>query len=491
MAFDITNIKIIKDSLGVTIVKAVRKGLFDKRWCEDGAIFYEKPKTAGAMRVVKLPSELYDKFKLRYSNDITLKHIENKLNHHITFEIPDSPKFRVEATGKSSGGGGSKVTTDMQERASMWIIRRALARSEVFDTWDDVGKDEEYPKLLKLFPTIENEVKWKKSFMAQNARMFPILKDYSEFKEYSRPKKGLDNFPAFLTRQMKRFPKYNLGTWNPADIWLVKNKKDVKDAITDALAKMNPKHPDVLLLNKVMRQLWKDGDLIGISLKKVTGSSAHWITQNIEKVSMSKRKEYDLVLDSARCHCNLKGTKGNRKLETKEARIFQYEGTTKMYEWQITSNSGSSNYSNLKYEASGATSKAARAGKAPVDRVQETLKFYNKKAGNEHEDYPKNAEQFRANYKLWRSRFLVLKKAKVITRCSTGKEFCNNIIESFESQKTGKEQTGVTTTKLMEVAFLCAVYSIKKKKDRNSFMSEILLHAMKKGFHYGPFGKLY
>jgi hypothetical protein len=257
--------------------------------------------------------------------------------------------------------------------------------------------------------------------------------------------------------------------------------------------------PNVLMLNKVMKKLFKNERLIPISLKKVTGEKAHWATHNLVEMSIDKRKEYDMVLHSARCMCDIKGTKGKERLATKEGRMYQYEGTNEMYQWQITSNGGSSNYSNLKYEASGSSSKAARAGKAVVDRVQETLTNYKKGgyAPNDHSKYPKSADEFgrgpkQGQYDIWHKRFKVIEKAGVKTGVKNADEFCSNIIKSFDSQgKSGGEQKGVTTTKLMVIAFMCAVYGIKKKKDRSVFMVELLLHAMKKGFHYGPFGKLY
>ena len=58
--------------------------------------------------------------------------------------------------------------------------------------------------------------------------------------------------------------------------------------------------------------------------------------------------------------------------------------------------------------------------------------------------------------------------------------------------KDNDDYEGISVTEDYTVAERELIREFNEKaKDRNSFMTELLLHAMKKGFHYGPFGKLY
>ena len=85
--------------------------------------------------------------------------------------------------------------------------------------------------------------------------------------------------------------------WNPADIWMVKDESKVKKHLD--------KEVTIDCLNNALQQLRADGQLVGISLKKIEGSPKMTLKnaddaktrRNNEKAKFAK---YDLTFDNGR-----------------------------------------------------------------------------------------------------------------------------------------------------------------------------------------------
>ena len=87
--------------------------------------------------------------------------------------------------------------------------------------------------------------------------------------------------------------------WNPADIWMV--KKTSKGAVKAHL----DKEKTIDCLNNALLQMRQDGDLVGISLKKIEGSAKMTIKNDIPAAERKANEKahyvkYDLTFDNGR-----------------------------------------------------------------------------------------------------------------------------------------------------------------------------------------------
>ena len=74
---------------------------------------------------------------------------------------------------------------------------------------------------------------------------------------------------------------------------------------------------------------------------------------------------------------------------------------------------------------------------------------------------------------------------KADTDINTSDEFVANIENKFLTEPY------VANSKLMQLAFLNALYKISPKKDQLEVWTDMVFLAIKKGNKFGPFGKLY
>ena len=85
--------------------------------------------------------------------------------------------------------------------------------------------------------------------------------------------------------------------WNPADIWMVKDVKKVAQKLS--------KENTIDCLNNYLQQARADGDLIGISLKKIEGMATMKLLnadtpQERKKNEQARYAKYDLTFDNKR-----------------------------------------------------------------------------------------------------------------------------------------------------------------------------------------------
>ena len=98
--------------------------------------------------------------------------------------------------------------------------------------------------------------------------------------------------------------------------------------------------------------------------------------------------------------------------------------------------------------------------------------------------YPKSREEFKPRQKEFTDMYnRVSRYADTQTR--TEEEFVANIEGLF------LDKPYVANAKLIQLAFLDAVYGISDRKKREEVWTDIVFLAIKKGNKFGPFGKLY
>lgn len=375
--------------------------------------------------------------------------------------------------------GADAKSTAVQERGSAYILQRVLKTNKRYRSADDIRKDTQAYKALKNIWKKENvdwEDSWIDDYYKQQARM---LIEYSNprFTEFVRD----GGFMKYITDLVRT--KYQISqkdNWNPADIWLIKDQRNTIKMIEDLVDGGTTQ--TIQELNAILRTLFKDEIVVGVSLKKVSGKEAYFERVNLSEKDFESYKQMYFTISSAKCDLSLgKDKKGRTSFSTQDARVF-VDGPKTTYNFQIKAND-SSKISNLKWEPTASGQAAARLGKAPVDMVKKLMIDYGIRFDNKNGQYPKSLSEFMDDQEDY---------AKMIERLSRKgvdfvdeKKAINNIAIVF-----GTENAYVANSKLMQIKFLDVLYSLDEK-ERNQFMTDMTFLAQKKGERFGPFGKLY
>jgi hypothetical protein len=363
--------------------------------------------------------------------------------------------------------------TKMQEMGSAWIFRRVLNDNQRYSSPEDIVKDEKYGDLLKIYPAINNE--WLKTFYAQQKTMFREFSP-SKFTEFTRDG-GFMDFITDLVRTKFKISKKD--SWNPADIWCVQNEQKVISDIKKIIE--NGKASSLLELNALMRTLYKERRLVGISLKLISGKEAKYEEVNINEEDFPDKKNYNFNILSMKCPLNLKN---GTQFATQDTRIIVDGGGVK-YDFQIKANS-TSGYNNLKFEPTSSAGTKARLGKTPLDLLAKLLTSYGLPFKNSHREYPMTGAEFadKTSLQYAKKMYDTISKANVDTGVKNAAEFILNM------QKVFTVEPHTANSKLMQLNFLYNI-SAMKKEERDNLLTDMCFLAQKKGSQFGPFGKLY
>jgi len=415
------------------------------------------------------------------SSQSNIEHISNILGvspnsrGNLTVDIAGYKIKFVKSAKKSAGGvsgAADAKTTRMQELGSAWIIRRAIKDNINYKDWKSIRKDPKYNELVKIYPAVDEDAEWLQGYFAQQAKMLEEFSGVS-FDEFNREGGFMDYISKLVSSKYGITQK---DTWNPADIWLVKNEtqviKDIETATSGTSATQS-----ILELNAILRKMFQSRRLVGISLKKISGKVAKYEEFNVDKATLPEDLTFDIT--SMKVDLSFNGD----QFGTQDARVVVV-GYGVEYNFQIKGND-SSKISNLKFEPTQKGASAARVGKAPVDMVGKLMSENRMSFVNNHNNYPKNAKQFQAQKNNYKKIFAKLRSSGVDTGITAESIFIKNITAGLNSKKPH-----VATAKLMEMDFLYSLVSLPKKK-RDAFMTDMVFIAAKKGQRFGPFGKLY
>jgi len=386
----------------------------------------------------------------------------------LDYIFKDKLKFRFIASHKKSAKAADAKTTAMQERASAWIMKRALKDSYGYDKWTDIKKDPKYKELEKIYPNVEEE--WLKVFFAQQKTMLEEFKSVN-FNIFNRD----EGFMAYITNIVKgKFGVSKKDTWNPADIWCIQKQSEVEKIIDETVDGNGSQ--TILELNAVLRKLFKERKVVGISLKKVSGGVAKYEEYNIREDALTDDYNWDIL--SKKLDLSVKGSLFN----TQDCRVV-VGGNGAEYDFQIKANDSKST-SNLKWEPTQAGAKSARVGKAPVDMVTKLIKDNKKEFVNKHQEYPATRTKFLEEVDDYKAIFTKLKTKKVVMDVANEATFEANMLKVYETEPH------VAHSKCMQMKFMEVLVTMTPKKQRE-FMTDMVFLAAKKGKRFGPFGKLY
>ena len=374
-------------------------------------------------------------------------------------------------------------TTQMQELASTWIIKRGIGPSPVkkYQTVEELKKDKAgYTQLLKIYPDVNK--KWLEGLVAQQKTVIRELLGGGHYTTFNRD----GGFMDFISKLVKnKFKIAKKDSWNPADIWVIRNETVVISQINQAVS---GSAATITELNEIMKKLWKQKALKGISLKAISGDVAKWETVNLND-ALFEESNKPPVFDLASIKCSLDMT--NNEFTSSDSIIIVKEGTTE-YHFQIRQNSRG--FNNLKFEPSKKGAGAARLGKVPLNLLKKMMKNdYKLTFNNNHNEYPKDEDGWTKNeYKKYRNIWKNLKTNPLVkTNITTEDKFKNSFSLAFKDETTEKEsQRPIATSKLMQLDFISQVLSLKKEQYNELFTNMVFL-AQKKGAGFGPFAKLY
>jgi hypothetical protein len=393
----------------------------------------------------------------------------------------------VDLIEEKRGSLNANPSADQQEKASVWIFNKVVRntdRSKVYTTVDGIKNDKDYGELKKIFGG-DIPYDWLQSYLKQQEKIFDVYAspEWNVF-EY----RGSGTFRNFIEDKVKSLGITKIADWSPVDIWLVKDKQKVENEINQHIGKNGTTSGQTIdQLNDMLREMFKEKRVVGISLKKVSGKKAVFEEVNVrignQKILKKAKKQYTTSKSNTKLKLDLSLKKGGQiALGIEDLSIVL--GTK--YRFQIKSNSGSSRFSNLKFEGS-IPGSSARGGKAQVDKVIDLLKSNGLDFDNKYQNYPKNLEEFKKSKDEYALMF-----EKIKTLCTTNIRTKDDFILTFESLfSSSKQNIHLANSKLMQLDFIYQVLTLKPNQKYEEFWTDMFWLSIRKGPNFGPHGKLY
>lgn len=387
-------------------------------------------------------------------------------------EIDKSP---FSGMGGKSGKPDGK-TTAMQERASLLAIQKGIENN-------GYSNKEKFLKLyradlLKEYPGMDEY--WENVFFEQQ-KLTQQKVGNTQYGHYSRD----GGFMDYITDTCKEL--YGItqkDTWNPADIWLV---ADLTKAKRDLDSKIRDNSTSLPEFNAILQDMFNSRQVVGISLKKMSGKTARWELVNFDGEDVFDGNEYRFKFQESKLNLSLSGTSF---VNTESS--FQIASSKVTINFQIRQNSRG--FNNLKIEGTDVSARAARLGKAPLDMVSAALKSYgirNHDRWRSWRKYPQNIDDFLNEQDIHVERFKSLKRTgRVEMNIKSEEDFINNMTTAFESAKNDNERA-VANSKLMQLDLLNEIFTIRDINKVSDLLSDISYLGQKKGALFGPFAKLY
>lgn len=393
--------------------------------------------------------------------------------------------FTIKVT--KSGVAGT-VPTDVQEEGSAYVMTRVLKNNKKFSSAADILSDVETKRGLdKIFGSTYKEKisEWTHSYFEHQRAFFAKFQP----PQWDVFEHGGEDLMSFIKRMCdvvetdtgKPVGRYE--TWNPADIWVVKNKSKVVKEIDAAIQKDGT--AKLVELNNVLLKMMKDNRLIGLSLKKVKDEqSAQFKYVNMD----SKRVEFASIEEVKFSDIKFQ-IDVTRNIDGMQQGSYVLFGNYTVNVLRTPTSNDS--FSNLKFE-SVIKNSGGRGGAAPVDLVSKMLKSNNINFNNRHQDYPRNASEFNNDTRNYERMYNFL-KSKVDIKGDSGYEtFKDTILSMYRSGNAKKKS--VAQSKLMQLEFFYECLNSAKGK-KAEFWTDLFYISIKRnvsviGNRFAPHGKL-
>jgi len=395
----------------------------------------------------------------------------------------------------------ASTITRMQELGSAKVFEFAINENKVYKKWEDLKTDKEtYKALKKIWKDVGNlddvQQDWLESFYKQQKVLLPQVGG-KKFTDFNREGGFMDFITDLVLREFKSLVGGSKDNWNPADIWLIKDETKWRDLIQKQVDTPNDNKVSAMVqlrqLNSTFRMMYDQKQVMGISLKKVSGSNARYMAVNVSKKFLDKMEHLSktggYTYKESQCKMGLKSDGDRMTMKTQDCRIFVKGGTT-TYNFQIKAND-SSKFSNLKYEPTASGAGAARMGKATVELVAQLLKAYNIDFKNDHNntEYPRNVDQFREKKEDYRKKLEKIKNEGTDFFLAGGQQV-EEALTNLETVFYENNKPWVANSKCMQITWLEKFLS-KDREERNKIGTDMVFLAAKQGSRYGPFGKIF
>jgi hypothetical protein len=435
--------------------------------------------------------------------------VSYKLGDNIVFKIGGIQTVKFEQTGRLTDTSGKSIPestiTKMQETGSAWVFKRAIQDNARWNKWEDIREDHEtYSVLRDIWMKIGKvqgpDDDWIQNFYKQNKALLakigrPGFTEFCRGSDYTFPgmKPPGDTFMDWIESKVKKSGGWGLDyakkdSWNPADIWLVQNedkwRKLIDDQMKTIVVTPGSTVSNLHQLNAMFRALFKSRQVFGISLKKVSGSTAKAVEVNADERFFLDLEDLCMSYEKSRCALGKKdGREGEITMETQDSRFYIKNGNT-VFNFQIKANTSTS-FSGLKYEATEEGASAARLGKATVKFVMDLLKSYGLTFQTSESSYPNNPKAFMDEWDTYKKKLERLKRAGVDFGSATSvAEALDNLLFVFGTEPH------VANSKLQQITWLDTVLSLSKN-DLDKFGTDLVFLSKKEGRDYGPFLKIY
>ena len=379
----------------------------------------------------------------------------------------------------------NQTPTKVQEKGTTDVFNRVLDNNKRYTDIPDMRKDGTLMKILRntfIYKGKDHTDKiddWMNTYFNQQDLFFMQKYAPSEWSPFEYHNQDFVHFWQDFIKKVKTHDGSKVGdytTWNPSDIWAVKNKKSVNNAIDNAF-KLDKGDPRLSKLNNLLRKLMKDKQLVGISLKKIEDTGAHMeeintggTTGQIEEVLELKMSDIELQLD-------------NIVQQEKVTTYIKFAGTHTM-----NINLGDKKKpGNLSFNTQ-IKGTSAQGGQAPVALVEKLLKAKgsSKEFKNDHGHYPKKVDVFWDSAKEWEKKYNYVKQEGKCTGWDSWKDFESYITDFYKNKKPQ-----LAITKLMQIDFYYDAFkNYSTPQDSADFYISLLHLGMKVGDRFAPHAKI-
>ena len=427
-------------------------------------------------------------------------------------------------------GVDAAVFTGMQENAVATICEASFKRNVVFPNVHSIVSrvSSVRKKLQKIFsinnkpvfnlnPDItfsdgskwklhkgmanKKEWEWMNTFWLQNKKLLQVFGNPAWTQFDRDDAKGFMQYITKLVlsdRIVKPYKMTSKDAWNPADIWLIKNDSEQRRRINHKIPKN--KSSKLEELNILLRTMYKERKIVGISLKKMSLNYVLFEHVNVSEIQFANYRKLSFAIGNIRCRLDVDS--GTSRFSTQDTVIEVKNGNEVLATFQIKGNT-SNIFSNLKFEGTNKKYTGARLGKAPLELVSKIkLGIYNKEYFK-HQNFPDGDEKsWTGTQNKYAEMFTSVKTSAAVRGITidfggitTKEHFKNNFGLVFGTHKKIKDTSDtsmVANSKLMQLNFLDNLLTMEPDQI-NNYMTDLLLIAEKKGskHQFGPFGKLY
>jgi len=434
-----------------------------------------------------------------------------------------------------------KLTTEQQEKITLLIFEAVLGKTtpdyqsfaKMFEPNDKNPTGKPYSKVKQQFPKLRTEntatiKSWWNHFDLQFREVANGKGQMSEFPNakydvylYGGANSFMDYVSKLVTQDIGFVSQKD--TWNPADVWLLKDgaQKNFAAGVAGIKKKIdseiyaNDKLGPIREINKLLAAAYHAKEIVGISLKKSDGVKLKYELFNL---SATETDLPETRLDKIKLDCSYDSE--NYRFKSKTANVFVNDTGERVfggkkfsevskdfslrpssafseasYKMSYKSNTGEGKLGNITYEFLPSSKATAFLGKVPKESLEKWLKDQVGTEMPRYTDYPtdigpiskRKAKDFLDKW---------TEKVKVINSAfPTGNDilklndFVDNLANSYAM--TGLSTSNSTMMQLVDFTYSLAL--LKNKEELDDFLTRAYYFAQKKGvkYNFGPFGKLY